>query len=96
MGQADREEEQCGTKPSGEGVSTPWGRAEQEESEFVCVAGSRERCVCVCDLVVADQSTKGSSEEDAGEWEVCEAETHKVGNNRGSCERLGRAGLTFI
>jgi hypothetical protein len=53
-------------------------------------------CVCVCDLVVADQSTKGSSEEDAGEWEVCEAETHKVGNNRGSCERLGRAGLTFI
>lgn len=50
MGQADREEEQCRTKPSGvgEGVGTPWGRAEQEESEFVCVAGSRERCVCVC------------------------------------------------
>lgn len=50
MEQAEWEEEQCRTKPSGvgEGVDTPWGRAEQEESEFVCGAGSRERCVCVC------------------------------------------------
>lgn len=37
--------------------------------------------VCVGDLVVAEQNTSGSSKEDAGEWRVCEAETHQVGNN---------------
>lgn len=50
-------------------------------SLFVGLAPGKGVCVCVflCDLVVADQNTNGSSEEDAGEWQVCESETHRLG-----------------
>lgn len=64
-------------------------------SEFVCGAPGKGVCV-EGDLVVAEQNTKGSSKGYAGEWQVCEAETRRVGNHRGSRGRLGRAGLTLM